>query len=369
MKKTYQYRLYPNNKQKELLFNQLEQCRWLYNHLLEQRKNSWENLKESVSMYDQQKYITELKESKKQSLKIVHSQVLQNVATRLDLAFQAFLTRVKNKQDKAGYPRFKGYNRYDSMTFKQSGFSLQDNKLKISKVGNIRIIQHRAIKGEIKTLTIRKNNLDQWYACFSVEFKESEALPKVNKEIGIDVGLSSFAVYSNGTKIKNPRFLKHSEIELKELSSKFSKNKSNKNKKKLNKIHNKIANQRKDFCHKLSRSIINNYDTICVENLSINKMVKNHRLAKSIYDAAWNQFVQFLIYKAEEADRKVIQVNPAYTSQDCSSCGYRVAKKLSDRVHSCPNCGLNIDRDWNAAINILRLGTSLSAEGARSPQL
>ena len=228
----------------------------------------------------------------------------------------------------------------------------------MSKIGKIRIIQHREIKGTIKTLTIRKNNIDQWYACFSVE-QESEALPKINKTIGIDVGLTSFAVYSDETKIKNPRFLRKSENKLKEIQSEYSLHKSKKIKKQLSKLHNKIANQRKDFCHKLSRNIISEYDTICIEDLFINKMVKNSRFSKSIYDAAWNQFIQFLIYKAEEADRKVVQANPAYTSQDCSQCGYRVAKKLSNRVH---NCGLSIDRDLNASLNILRLGTSLNTE-------
>ena len=172
--------------------------------------------------------------------------------------------------------------------------------------------------------------------------------------------MSSFATYSDGTKIDNPRYFRKSEEQLTALQSRYSKHKSKKVKQQLSKLHNKISNQRKDFCHKLSRNIINEYDTICIEDLAINKMVKNHRMAKSIYDAAWNQFAQFLVYKAEEADRKVMQVNPAYTSQDCSECGYRVAKKLSDRVHNCPNCGLSMDRDVNASLNILRLGTSRS---------
>lgn len=356
MKKTYQFRIYPNKGQRDILLNQLEECRWLYNHLLEQRKESWETQQLSISLYTQHKYITELKDTKIE-LKTIHSQVLQDVATRIDLAYQAFFQRLKNKDKDAGYPRFKGQDRYDSMTFKQSGFQLIDNKLKISKIGKIKIIQHRPIKGQIKTLNIRKNNLNQWFACFSVE-QECEALPKTNKSIGIDVGLETFATYSDGTKIDNPRYFRKSEEQLAALQSKYSKHKSKKIKYQLSKLHNKVANKRKDFCHKLSRNIVNEYDTICVEDLNINKMIKNHRMAKSIGDAAWNQFVQFIIYKAEEADKQVIQVNPAYTSQDCSECGYRVAKKLSDRIHNCPNCGLSLDRDINASINILRLGTS-----------
>lgn len=357
MRKTYQFRIYPNKKQKEILLNQLEECRWLYNHLLQQRKESWESQQLSISLYSQHKHITELKTTTRNSLSIIHSQVLQDVANRIELAYQSFFKRLKNKDINAGYPRFKGQNRYDSMTFKQSGFQLIDNKLKISKVGSIKILQHRPIKGRIKTLNIRKNSINQWYACFSVE-QECEALPKTDKSIGIDVGLESFATYSDGTKIDNPRYFRRAEEQLTALQSKYSKHKSKKVKQQLSKLHNKIANKRKDFCHKLSRNIVNEFDTICVEDLNINSMMKNHRMAKSIGDAAWNQFVQFLLYKAEEADRKVIQVNPAYTSQDCSNCGYRVSKKLSDRIHNCPNCGLSMDRDTNASINILRLGTS-----------
>ena len=359
MRKTFQFRIYPNKKQKTTLYQQLDECRWLYNHLLQQRKDNWENNQTSISMYDQHKYITQLKEIKP-VLQTVYSQVLQDVATRVDLAFQSFFRRLKYKTDKPGYPRFKSKDRYDSMTFKQNGFQLKDKKLKISKVGSIKIVKHREIKGEIKTLTIRKNNLNHWFACFSVEIQEPNILPKTNQLIGIDVGLESFATYSDGIKIENPKFLKKSEEKLSKLQSKYSKYKGKKTKQKLNKLHIKISNQRKDFCHKLSKNIINEYDIICIEDLNINKMVKNHQLAKSIYDAAWNQFVQFLIYKAEEADREIRQVNPAYTSQDCSSCGYRVAKKLSERTYICPNCGLNIDRDVNASLNILRLGMSLN---------
>jgi len=358
MRKTFQFRIYPNKYQKQILNDQLEQCRWLYNHLLEQKIDSWKNNQVSISMYDQHKYITQLKHTNP-SIKLVYSQVLQDVATRIDLAFQSFFRRCKAKEN-PGFPRFKGEDRYDSMTFKQAGFQLKDKKLKIFKVGSIKIVKHRAIKGEIKTLTIKRNNLNQWFACFSVEENEQKILPKTNKSIGIDVGLESFATYSDGTKIDNPRFLKQSEEKLSSIQSQYSKHKGKKVKKKLNKLYIKISNQRKDFCHKLSREIINNYDIICIEDLNINKMVKNHQLAKTIYDAAWNQFAQFLIYKAEEAGRAIVQVNPAYTSQDCSSCGYRVAKKLSEREHKCPNCGLNMDRDLNASLNILRLGTSLN---------
>lgn len=161
MRKTYQFRIYPNKVQRDILLSQLEECRWLYNHLLEQRKDSWENQQISISLYTQREYITELKDIRT-SLKSIHSQVLQDVATRIDLAFQAFFQRLKKKDTQSGYPRFKGYDRYDSMTFKQSGFQLTENKLRVSKIGKIKIVQHRPVKGQIKTLNIRKNNLNLW---------------------------------------------------------------------------------------------------------------------------------------------------------------------------------------------------------------
>jgi putative transposase len=358
MRKAYQYRIYPTSKQKQILYNQLEECRLLYNYFLEQRKENWENNKQSTGLYDQIRLLTAL-ELSNPNLKSVHSQVLRDVAVRVDLAFRAFFRRLKTKEERVGYPRFKGSDRYDSITYTQSGFAVKDNKLILSKIGKIKIIQHRPIKGQIKTLTIRKNNIGPWFACFSVEV-ECEALPSVNRQIGIDVGLYNFATYSDGTIIDNPRFFRKSQEELTTTQSRYSKNKTKKNKNRLSKLHNKVANKRKDFCHKVSRNVINNYDMICIEHLNINKMVKDHRMSKSIYDAAWNQFAQCLIYKAEEAGRKVVQVNPAYTSQDCSQCGYRVLKTLSDRIHNCPYCGLEMDRDLNASLNILRLGTSLN---------
>ena len=361
--KTYKYRLYPTKQQSEKLASTLESCRVLYNCALEQRKTAYKQFGISVNYNSQS---DELKEIKKYfpEYKQIYSQVLQNVLIRLNKAFQNFFRRVKFG-DKPGYPRFKGYGWYDSFTYPQSGFSLSDNskgyqRLKLSKIGNIKVKLHRCIKGTIKTCTI-KREVDKWYVCFSCEVKP-EYLPKTNKSVGIDVGLEKFATLSNGTMVENPRFLRESEAKLKCEQRRLSRKKkgSNSRKKqrtKVAKIHHKIKNQRNDFLHKESNKLVNNYDTIVFEDLRIKNMVKNHKLAKSISDASWSKFIEYTTYKAESAGKKVILVNPQNTSQICSGCGLIVKKSLSVRTHMC-SCGLVLDRDINAAINILRLGTS-----------
>jgi len=359
MLKAFKYQIYPTHKQRTLLQHNLDECRWLYNHLLEQRKNAWESDKTSLNYHSQAITIPKLKHERR-SLNDVHSQVLQNVAVRVDLAFKAFFRRVK-AGEKAGYPRFKGYGWYDSITFPQVpvGCYIKDGKLKIAKIGEVKIILHRPLAGKIKTCTIRRNN-GKWFACFSSEV-EARLLTQVNKAIGIDVGLEVFATMSDGSKIENPKFFRQDEKDLAGAQRKLSKAEKGskervKRRKAVVKIHERIRNRRSNFAHQHSDKIIKAYDTICVEDLSVNQMVHNHCLAKSISDVAWGQFFNYLSYKAESAGRKLVKVNPAYTSQTCSGCGHRVPKSLDTRVHSCPCCGLSIDRDLNASRNILALG-------------
>jgi putative transposase len=358
MLKTFKYRIYPTKHQRKVLVNTLELCRWIYNETLSTRKNAWEQEQKSLSCYDTMKLLPEWKEQKPE-LKNVYGQVLQQVCTRVDLAFQAFFRRVKTGEN-PGYPRFKGYGRYDSFTYTQNGFCLKNDGLHLSKIGTVKIKLHRNIQGKVKTLTIRRDNLGKWYACFSCEV-DSNPLPKSEKVTGIDVGLESFATLSNGEKISNPRFFKNSEKKLAKAQCKLSKaEKGTKERSKRRKvvahIHQRVANQRQDFAHKLSRKLINEYGVIVFEKLNKQKMMKNHYLAKSIADAAWNQLIQYTTYKAEDAGRKVILVNPSGTSQCCSQCCAVVKKSLAVRTHSCPHCGLVLDRDENAALNILRLG-------------
>ena len=363
-KRTYKYRLYPTKIQQEILEKHLSLCRWLYNHSLEERKALYEKNKTKITCYDQIKKLPKLKKEKPELTK-VYSQTLQDVVRRLDKTFQNFFRRVREskqgKKQKPGYPRFKGYWRYDSLIYPQSGFELRDNKLNLSKIGSLNIKYHREIEGSIKTLAIRRTSTNKWYACFSTENRKL-LLEKKNiiNTVGIDVGLTSFLTTNQGEKIDNPRYLTKSEEKLSKLQRKHSKRKlksknRSKSRLKVARLHEKITNQRLDFLHKLSNKLINNFQLIAFEKLNIKGMMRNKYLAKSISDASWNRFLQMLSYKAAEADSWAVGIIPKNTSQTCSGCGAIVSKTLATRKHKCSKCGLTIDRDINAARNILQL--------------
>jgi putative transposase len=371
VRKSFQFRLRPTKKQGRLLNEQLEECRWLYNELLSQRKLSFEELNESLSKYQQLMFLPLLKEERL-ALAKVHSQVLQNVVDRLDKAFQNFFRRCQ-KGEKPGFPRFRGMHRYNSLCYPQSGFSVQGNCVALSKLGLIRIKQHRPITGTIKTCTLRRNASGDWDISLSCEVEVSPQ-PTLIDSVGIDMGLSTFATLSNGKEVANPRFFKKGEKRLATAQRKLAKlaigtTARRKQGKVVAKTHEKIRNQRKDFCHKQAKKIVDQYQYICIEELQTAKMVEKSPLAKFITDASWSQFHQFLTYKAVEAGRKLGTVNPAYTTQDCSQCGYREPKALSQRWHDCPQCGFRATRDFNAAQNILALGLDGLGVTLRSPRL
>lgn len=349
----------------------LEECRWVFNQTLALRKDAWEQRQESISLYQSNTLLPKWKQERP-SLTMVYSQVLQDVQERVDLAFQAFFRRVK-AGEKPGYPRFRDRGRYDSLTYPQFGFSLEDNSVKVAKVGIIKAIIHRPLEGKPKTLTLRRHSTGKWYVCFSCEI-EPVPLPQSEKAVGIDVGLESFATLSTGDKIANPRFFRTDEKELAKAQRKLSKAEKGtpertRRRKVVSHVHERIANRRKDFAHKLSRSLVNEYGIIAFEKLNSKAMMGNHCLAKSIGDAAWYQFVSFTAYKAEWAGRSVVLVDPRNTSKRCSRCGSLVDKDLSCRIHSCPICGLILDRDLNASVNILALGLQGMGSIPRSPRL
>ncbi|MEI7555429.1 RNA-guided endonuclease TnpB family protein [Candidatus Chlorohelix sp.] len=366
MLKNYKYRIYPTRKQTNLLNQQLEACRWLYNHFLAQRKDFWEQEKRSVTYHAQAVSIPPLKKEKPE-LANVHSQVLQNVAVRVDLAFKAFFRRVKSGEE-PGYPRFKSYGSYDSITFPQvsnGGCSVQNNKnLVVSKIGHINIILHRPLEGTPKTATISRTSTGKWFVSFACEL-EPKRLTKLDNAVGIDVGLNTFATLSDGTVVENPRFFLKEEKALAKVQRKLAKETKGTperrfRRKAVARTHERLGWKRQDFSHQHSRKIVNKYGRIFVEDLTVNRMVKNRRLAKSISDAAWSEFFSMLRSKAEEAGYTFIAVNPAYTSQTCSDCGYRRTGKeklpFADRIFECPSCSLHIDRDLNAALNIKAVG-------------
>jgi len=368
MLKAYKFRIYPTKSQRTKMEQTLDLCRWTYNKTLEIRKNAWENEGKSLSKYETNNLLPEWKADKPE-LKDVFSQVLQNVHERVDLALKAFLRRVK-AGEKPGYPRFRGRGRYDSFTYPQKGFKIDSGKLYLSKIGNIKINLHRPIEGKIKRLTVRRAATGKWYACFSVEIEDQPKPPwKDGSLVGIDVGLESFATLSNGEKISNPRLFREEEHELARVQRKLSKApKGTPDRKKalkvVERVHERIANERYEFAHQISNDLVKRFGLIAFEDLNIKRMVKNHSLAKSIGDVAWNMLVTLTSYKAESAGSMVVLVDPRNTSKMCSRCGILVEKTLSDRVHNCPQCGLSVDRDWNAAINILRLG--LQSVGIKS---
>ena len=341
--------MYPTKTQTIILLHWLNVCRYLYNEMLADRKNAYDRCGVGLNYYQQAGQLKYLNLD-------LYSQVAQDVIRRLDKAFRNFSRRVKNGE-KPGYPRFQGRNRYDSFTYPQSGFKiLDDGKLKLSKIGTIRMFVHREIVGKIKTCTILRDG-DQWYACFSVE------LPSVGKvepktSVGIDLGINTLATLSDGTVIENPKTLDKYDSKLRKAQKDLSrkqKGSNNRSKQKtvLKGAYRKVRNARKDYMHKASRILADTYDRIVFEDLQIKNMVKNHHLARSIHDASWNMLIDFTTYKAEEAGGSVELVNPRNTSKQCSVCGSIQAMPLSQRTYRCPDCGSVMDRDHNAAINIL----------------
>ncbi|MDP3104870.1 MAG: transposase [Candidatus Methanoperedens sp.] len=374
MRKTYQFRAYPNKNSEVNSIRTLSTCRYLYNDSLAERKRQAElnrikkifdvfplGKPEWINYYDQANCLSG---SKTDFQNEVHSQVLQNVLKRVDRSFKNFFNGF-------GYPRFQGRDRYNSFTYPQSGFELKDGKLILSKIGTFKIILHRKIEGKIKTCTI-KRDIDQWYVSFSCEIEEPVPV-EIKTRTGIDVGLIDLITLSNGEQIKPPKFLRGSEDKLKQEQKRLSRKKlrsKNRNKQRVivSKVHRRIRNQRKDFAHKLSRNLVDNYDLIKFEDLQIKNMVQNHHLAKSISDAGWYQLMNFTKSKAECAGKIVEFVNPSGTSQTCI-CGFSVPKDLSVRVHICPSCGLVMGRDQVSAILIEnRPGCTVGTTGIQDRQ-
>ena len=385
MIKTYKYRIYPTKAQETILDNMLEECRWLYNKILETRKNTYEQSGISLGNFDTMTMIPDWKKERP-SLKIVHSLTLQDVNTRVHLAYQAFFRRVKTGEEKAGFPRFKGEGRYDSMTFTQygNGARIDGNTLILSKLGSVKVKFHRGLCGTPKTVCVRRSRTGKWFATFSCApsgFPIETPLPTELKAIGIDVGTATFATFSDGEEVENPRFFKQEQKALAKANRKLDriempprppkwgekgtlapKGSPTKQKKVISRIHERIANKRTNFAHQQSRDWVDMYGIIVMEDLNIVGMMAEHKvifgnkLNKSIADVAWNQLAQFTAYKAADAGRLFMQVDPRNTSKMCSRCSAIVPKELSVRVHDCPHCGLVLDRDHNAAINILALG-------------
>ncbi len=374
MFKSFKYRLRPTKKQENILLAHIDQCRILYNQLVCARIQAWKNENKSLSQYDQTKTIPLLKQQHA-AFKQVYSQVLQQVSARVDLAFKGFFRRLKEKSktgEKAGFPRYKNENRYDSITYPQfaNGCRLDDKGLRLGSIGCIRVVQHRPLEGIPKSCTITRTATGKWFASISCDIGDNDRKNDNGSAVGIDVGLTSFAVTSDGQKIENQRFFRKEEKALAKAQRKWDAVKKRpkidavreKRRKVIGRVHERIRNKRHNFAHQASRKIVNRHSFIAVEKLDIKEMQKNRRLSKSIADVAWSLFRHCLKYKAEEAGIGFKAVDPKHTSQDCSACGHREKKPLSQRVHHCKVCGYTTDRDHNAAINILTLGLQRQAD-------
>ncbi len=356
----YRFRLSPTPTQEKALEHTLDLLRWLYNAALEERREAYRKQGKSITKREQEKEITEIKRDCPE-YEEVHTHLLQDVVKRLDTAFQAFFRRLKEGAAKPGFPRFKGRERYNSFTYKDAGngngaaMVSGGKRIRLSGIGNVKIKVHREMKGTLKTVKVKRDSDGHWYALLTCEVP-TRPLPATHREVGIDVGITTFAATSDGELIENPRPMQTARIRVERAQRKVSRRtKGSKRRSKaralLAKAHAHVRDVRKDFHHRTARRIVKEYDHIAVEDLNI-KGLAGGMLAKPVHDAGWGQFITILTEKAEDAARVLARVDPRGTSQECSDCGEVVRKDLSVRVHRCPHCGLVLDRDVNAARNI-----------------
>jgi putative transposase len=361
MLKAMVYRLYPSKSQQRGLDQMLETCRRWHNRCLAERKDAYEQKQRTIGKYEQLRQVKTYKASNPYAGP-VHSHVLQTVVQDLDQAFQAFFRRVK-AGEQPGYPRFKGHHRCKSLGFKEygNGFKIDGRRLKVAGIGRIAVRWHREVPGTIKTLRLTRK-AGKWYAVLACEVA-AEPLPATGVDVGIDVGLTSLITTSEGEHVEHPAWYRKAHKRLRVAQRRVARRqKGGANRRKavvaLQREHERIANQRRDFLYKLSHRLLTTYDHVAVEDLRIRNMVQNHHLSKSILDVGWGLFAAHLTSKAANAGREVVFVNPASTSRTCHSCGQLVLHlPLSQRVFRC-TCGYVADRDENAARNILRLGQS-----------
>jgi putative transposase len=291
----------------------------------------------------------------------VHSQVVQNVAVRLDLAFQAYFRRVRAGETPWS-PRFRGPGRYDSLTFPQAPVGCRldgaEQRVRLANVGQVKVLLHRPLEGTRKTATVTRSSTGKWSVCFSCECAEPSPVPATGRQVGIDVGLKPFATLSAGQEIAKARFFRREEHALAQAHRRLSQEEQGtpergKRRTVVARVHAHTRWRRGDFTHQHSRRIVNQCDVIAIKDVSVNRMVHNHCLAKSIRDAAWGQFAHLLSSTAAWAGRRCVAVNPAYTSQDCSQCGHRKTDhSLADRTYTCSCCGVVLYRDFNASLNM-----------------
>ena len=370
MLKAFAYRIYPTKPQLRDLEEHLHRTRELYNAALQERRDAYKKVGKTINAFEKMRSLVEVKAVRPEYHRI-HAHVLQGVITQLDRAFQGFFRRVK-AGEKAGYPRFKGKERWDSFCFKQVWDNGRDNwfgpgkpvglnRIRIPNIGDVRIRWYRPLGGRPKTLTLKRDG-EHWYAVYVCEV-EAQPMAPSGAEVGIDLGVNpNFLITSDGEFVPAPKHYRTAERKLQRCQRVVSKRKKGGGGRRkavalLKRQHRKVRNQRKDFHHKTARTLLEANDVVYHENLNVKAMSRS-RLSKSILDMGWGQFLSILSGKAAEAGRRVVGINPAYTSQVCSGCG-SVQKVPIGKPYECGACGLVINRDLNAALNILRIGQGL----------
>lgn len=374
MIRTYKYRLYPTNEQARGLDFLLWQGRNLYNAALEQRITVYKERGKGLRYPQQWAHFRDLRNANPDTLGQLNATSVQQMLRRLDKAFAAFFRRLKAGET-PGFPRFKGRYRFNSLEYRYGDgsklrFDDQNRALfYVQNVGEVKVKYHRPLPAgaAIKHVILKRTNR-KWYVCLQLKAPDLLVGKPVGAAVGIDMGLHHLLALSDGGTVENPRWLRSSLAKLRVAQRRLARRKKGGSRRRkaavqVARLHERIANQRRDFWHKTTRQLVNTYSVIALENLTLKFMTANHHLALSAHDAGLGQFQQLLAYKAESAGVQVVTVNPAFTSQTCSRCGVIVQKNLSVRVHHCPDCGLSLDRDVNAALNILNLAVNPARTG------
>lgn len=382
--KAYRYRIYPTKEQEKLIIKTFGCARFVFNYFLALTENTYEETGMSVSHRERSAMLPKLRNGERTDfLKEVDSIALQASLEDLDDGYKRFFTGQNQKpkfKEKAG-----SVQSYTTKVVTRNGKSIniwiEGDKIRLPKLGFVKMKNTRDPLGRIINVTVRRKASGHFFASVLVE-EEVYALPKTGSSVGIDLGLKEFAILSTGEKIENPRFYRVQEIKLAKAQRILKRRERRakargvnpeavknylKAKQKVAEIHEKIANQRKDFAQKLSTILVKNHDLICVEDLKAKNLLKNHCLAKSIQDAGWRLFVELLEYKCRWYGKELSRISQWFpSSQLCSSCGANTGKKpLSVREWDCPECGKHHDRDVNAALNILREGTRVALKKAK----
>ena len=373
MVRVYRYRIYPTRAQDAALRETLERLRELYNAALQHRRDAYRKRGEGVSAYGQMRELAGVREVRPEYAEI-HTHLLQDALTRLDRAYRAFFRRVKAGET-PGFPRFKGRGRYRTFTFKDAanhnGVRLLagGKRVKLAGIGNVKVKLHRPVGGRIKQASVSLDGDGHWYIAFACADVPARPLPPLDTSVGIDVGITTFAALSDGTMVDNPRPYEMAQRSLATAQRRASRRKRGSKRRRkavelLAKQSARVQRVRLDFHHKTAHAIVQRFGSIAVEDLNV-KGLARMRLAKQVHDAGWAQFTTILANKAESAGREFYRVDPRGTSQECSGCQERVPKGLRVRVHACPHCGLVLDRDVNAAVNVQARGHRVRGGASR----